>query len=175
MVTARFSTLRAPKGARFAFCKARGVSQWADDDCFAMPDTFNLQRFVQAQAPVYEQVRAELAAGAKRSHWMWFIFPQLASLGRSATARHFGLAGLDEARAYWAHAALGPRLAECTRLVLAVPGKTALQIMGRPDDLKLRSCMTLFERAAPHEPLFAQLLDRYYAGQRDPLTLQDLA
>jgi uncharacterized protein (DUF1810 family) len=133
-----------------------------------MPD---LQRFVDAQAPVFDAVCAELAAGAKRSHWMWFVFPQLRALGRSATARHFGIADLDEARAYWAHPVLGPRLNSCATLLLQVQGRSAHAILGSPDDLKLRSCMTLFERAAPAEPVFARVLERYYEGERDPLTL----
>ena len=130
-----------------------------------------LQRFVDAQAPVYATVLQELAQGAKRSHWMWFIFPQLKALGRSATALHYGLASIDEARAYAGHVLLGPRLRQCTQCVLDLQGRSALQIFGMPDVLKLCSSMTLFERAAPHEPVFAQALDRYYAGQRDAQTL----
>lgn len=131
----------------------------------------SLERFVQAQDPVFDAVCAELAAGAKRSHWMWFVFPQLRSLGRSATAKHFGLEGLADARAYWAHPVLGPRLARCVDLVLAVHGRSAHRIFGSPDDLKLRSCMTLFEVAVPCEPRFGSVIDRYYGGERDPLTL----
>ena len=134
-------------------------------------DAFDPQRFVSAQNTVWTQVRAELAAGAKRSHWMWFVFPQLRGLGRSATARHFGLASLEDARAYWRHALLGPRLKDCTDLVLAVRGRSALQIFGPPDDLKFRSCMTLFEAAAPDEPVFARALETYFAGGRDAATL----
>jgi uncharacterized protein (DUF1810 family) len=139
------------------------------------PDPFDLDRFVQAQAPVIERVQAELAAGRKASHWMWFVFPQLRSLGRSGTARHYGIASLEEARAYWQHPVLGPRLRHCTALVLAVPGRTAHEIFGSPDDLKFRSCCTLFEAAAPEEPVFAQALQRFYGGERDALTLQALA
>src|SRR5512137_2042284 len=102
----------------------------------AMTDPFDLQRFVDAQRSVYPQVRAELAAGSKRSHWMWFVFPQLKELGRSATAQHYGIASLAEAQAYWAHPLLGPRLRECTDLVLAVDGRGAHEIFGPPDDLK---------------------------------------
>jgi uncharacterized protein (DUF1810 family) len=130
----------------------------------------DLERFVTAQSPVFESVRAELAAGSKRSHWMWFIFPQLRSLGRSGTARYYGLADVDEARAYWQHPVLGKRLLQCTRLVLAVRGKSANQIFGSPDDLKLRSCMTLFQLAAPDEPAFGEVIDRYYDGEPDVLT-----
>jgi uncharacterized protein (DUF1810 family) len=136
-----------------------------------MDDPYDLQRFVDAQNPVYGQVCAELAAGAKRSHWIWFIFPQLKGLGRSATALHYGLGGRDEAQAYWRHALLGARLKECSALVLAVQGKSALQIFGSPDDMKFRSSMTLFEQVAPDEPVFAQALRRYYGGQRDERTL----
>ncbi len=134
-----------------------------------------LQRFVDAQAPVYAVVLQELAQGAKRSHWMWFVFPQLKALGRSATALHYGLASLDEARAYAGHAVLGPRLRQCTQCVLDGQGRSALQIFGMPDVLKFGSSMTLFERAVPHEPVFARALDKFYAGERDAHTLALLA
>ena len=130
-----------------------------------------LERFVDAQTAVYDQVRAELAAGLKRSHWMWFIFPQLRGLGRSSMAQLYGIADLAEARAYMGHPVLGPRLVECARLVLAVHGRTVHQIFGSPDDLKLRSCMTLFELAAAGESVFGEVLDRYYGGLRDRATL----
>lgn len=140
-----------------------------------MAATPDLDRFVAAQAPVWEQVLAELRAGAKRTHWMWFVFPQLGSLGRSATARHFGIADLAHAQAYWRHPLLGPRLRRCCELLAALPpAATARQVFGPVDALKLRSCLTLFERAAPEEPLFAQLLQRWHGGERDPLTLQSL-
>jgi uncharacterized protein (DUF1810 family) len=128
---------------------------------------FDLERFVVAQAPVYERVRAELTAGAKASHWMWFIFPQLRGLGRSAMAEHFGLAGCAEARDYLAHPLLGARLRDCTRLVLDVSNKTAHEIFGSPDDLKFHSSMTLFAAVAPEEDLFSRALDRYFGGRRD--------
>lgn len=134
-------------------------------------DPHALQRFVDAQAPVIDQVMAELARGAKASHWMWFVFPQLKGLGRSAMAQHYGIVSLDEAQAYWQHPLLGPRLVQCTALVLAVEGKSALQIFGAPDDLKFCSSMTLFERVAPDEPVFAQALAKYFGGQRDRRTL----
>jgi uncharacterized protein (DUF1810 family) len=137
-----------------------------------MDDPFDLQRFVAAQDSVYDQVKAELAAGAKTSHWMWFVFPQLKALGRSGTAQRFGIASKAEAEAYLRHPVLGARLKECCSLVLAVEGRSALQIFGSPDELKLRSCLTLFEQVAPHEPLFGQLLDRYYVGERDVATLR---
>ena len=132
--------------------------------------TFDLDRFIQAQAPVIEQVRRELEVGSKRTHWMWFIFPQLRGLGRSPTARHFGLAGQDEARAYLADPVLGPRLVECTTLVNQVQHKTANGIFGSPDDMKFRSCMTLF--ATLQLQPFADALRKYYHGKPDPVTLE---
>jgi uncharacterized protein (DUF1810 family) len=138
-------------------------------------DPFELRRFVDAQAPVIEAVLQELADGRKRSHWMWFVFPQLKGLGRTSMAQHFGLASIDEARSYWAHPLLGPRLRTCTQRVLAAEGRSALQIFGMPDVLKFGSSMTLFERAAPNEPVFAQALDKFFAGQRDDKTMALLA
>ncbi|MDM0035555.1 DUF1810 domain-containing protein [Variovorax sp. J22P271] len=137
------------------------------------PAADGLQRFVEAQAPVYDAVCRELRAGRKTSHWMWFVFPQLRVLGRSATAHFFGLEDLAEAQAYAAHPLLGPRLVECSGLVLATSGRSARGIFGTPDDLKLCSCMTLFEMAAP-APVFALVIERLYAGGRDPLTLAAL-
>ena len=131
----------------------------------------DLRRFIVAQDPVYRQVRAELAAGDKSSHWMWFIFPQLKALGRSATAQHFGIASRAEAEAYWRHPVLGARLKECSELVVAVEGRTALEIFHSPDDLKFRSSMTLFAQIAPQEQVFSRALARYFAGQGDPTTL----
>jgi uncharacterized protein (DUF1810 family) len=133
-------------------------------------DPFDLRRFVDAQAPVYEQACAELAAGRKASHWMWFVFPQLRGLGRSATAQRYGITSMAEARAYWAHPLLGPRLKRCTELVLAVDGRSAQAIFGSPDDLKFRSCMTLFAQAAG-EPVFGRALHKYFAGEPDAATL----
>ena len=131
----------------------------------------DLNRFVEAQNPVYAQVCAELAAGAKRSHWMWFVFPQLRGLGHSAMAVHYGLASAAEARSYWQHPLLGARLKECTQLVLAVQRKSALEIFGTPDDMKFRSCMTLFAHSAAGEPVFLGALARYFAGKPDERTL----
>ena len=136
-----------------------------------MDDPHDLQRFVDAQGPVYSQVRQELARGAKASHWMWFVFPQLKGLGRSAMALRYGIASADEALAYWRHPVLGPRLKECTELVLAVQGRTALQIFGSPDDLKFCSSMTLFARVAPDETAFGRAIDKYFGGQRDARTI----
>ena len=136
-----------------------------------MSDPFDLQRFVAAQDSLYPAVLAELRAGCKRTHWMWFVFPQHRSLGRSAMAARYGLASQAEAAAYWQHAVLGARLDKCCRLVLAVEHRTANQIFASPDDLKLRSSMTLFAAALPQQPVFQQVLERYYAGERDAHTL----
>jgi uncharacterized protein (DUF1810 family) len=127
-----------------------------------MDDPFDLQRFVDAQAPVIDRVLAELAAGAKTSHWMWFVFPQLRGLGRSAMSQRYGISSLDEARALLAHPLLGPRLRECTRLVLAVRGRRLEQILPPPDDLKFRSSMALFAQAAPQDPLFEEANSRQF-------------
>jgi uncharacterized protein (DUF1810 family) len=135
-------------------------------------DPYDLQRFVTAQEPVMDRVRAELRRGRKASHWMWFVFPQVAGLGSSPTAQHYALSGLDEARAYLAHPVLGPRLVECAELAAAVEHGSAAQVFGYPDDLKLRSSMTLFARAAPENPVFAAVLDRYFDGEPDPRTLE---
>lgn len=137
-----------------------------------MTQEFDLQRFVDAQQAVYETVLAELRAGHKRTHWMWFIFPQIAGLGRSSTARHFALSGIDEAQAYLAHPLLGQRLEECCRILVAIDGRTASQIFGYPDDLKLHSSLTLFAQAAPGQPLFETCLAQYFKGQRDAATLE---
>jgi uncharacterized protein (DUF1810 family) len=139
------------------------------------PSTPELERFVVAQDAVCEAVRAELSAGRKASHWMWFVFPQLRGLGCSATALRFGLASRDEALAYWRHPVLGSRLKECTELVLATPGRTAHEIFGSPDDLKFRSCMTLFAEVAPDEPVFRRALARFFDAEPDPRTLALLA
>ncbi|KAF1047138.1 MAG: hypothetical protein GAK35_00789 [Herbaspirillum frisingense] len=141
-----------------------------------MNDPYSLQRFVDAQEPVFEQVVAELRAGAKRSHWMWFVFPQLAGLGRSETARHYALRSLAEAQAYLRHPVLGSRLIECTRLVLEVhktqPQRTAQAIFGDPDDMKFHSSMTLFAEAGPQQPEFAAALTLYFGGEPDRATLR---
>jgi uncharacterized protein (DUF1810 family) len=139
-----------------------------------VPDPFNLERFVEAQARVYDQVRRELEAGRKQSHWMWFIFPQIAGLGQSAISIRFAIASLDEAKAYLADAVLGPRLKECAKLTLDVEGRTARDIFGPIDEMKFRSSMTLFARAAPEEDAFQRCLDKYFAGQPDPATLARL-
>jgi uncharacterized protein (DUF1810 family) len=128
--------------------------------------------FVQAQDAVYPEVLRELKAGRKESHWIWFIFPQLAGLGHSQMAQRFGLLSLDEARAYLAHPILGARLKECTGIMLAQPGSDARAIMGTPDDLKFRSSMTLFDLAAPQEPIFRQALAKFFSGKADSLTIE---
>ena len=135
-------------------------------------DPFDLNRFGEAQADDYARALAEVRAGRKRTHWMWYVFPQLDGLGSSPTARHFAVKGLDEARAYLAHPVLGPRLVECAELAAAVEHGSAAQVFGYPDDLKLRSSMTLFARAAPENPVFAAVLDRYFDGEPDPRTLE---
>ncbi|MFJ7812175.1 DUF1810 domain-containing protein [Pseudomonas asiatica] len=131
----------------------------------------DLQRFVEAQYPVYDQVMQELQAGRKRSHWMWYVFPQLDGLGHSAMAERYALAGIDEARAYLAHPLLGPRLEACVTALLQHSDKSAREMLGSPDHLKLRSCLTLFARAAPDNPLFQLALVQFYGGDQDALTL----
>jgi uncharacterized protein (DUF1810 family) len=135
---------------------------------------FDLQRFVKAQDPVYMTVCAELRAGQKTSHWMWFIFPQLRGLGHSAMAEAFGIASRQEAAAYLDHPVLGPRLLECTRLVNLVKGRSIRQILGYPHDLKFRSSMTLFASVAPDVQIFREDLEKYFGGEPDPLTLEKL-
>ena len=137
--------------------------------------SYDLDRFVLAQMHVYEDVLAELRRGQKTGHWMWFIFPQVAGLGSSDMSRRFAIASLDEAVAYLAHPVLGARLLECASAVLATRGRTAKEIFGPIDAVKLRSCATLFHRAAPNEPLFGELLDRYYGGVEDEATDRRLA
>ena len=141
-----------------------------------MSDPFDLQRFVDAQESggTYEQALTELRAGGKRSHWMWFVFPQVAGLGRSATAQHFAVSGLDEARAYLAHPVLGPRLVEAARALTALPGHDAGRVLGGVDALKLRSSMTLFATADPDQPVFAEVLQQYFAGEPDEETTRRL-
>ena len=139
-----------------------------------MDDRFQLQRFVEAQRPVYETVLSELRTGRKRTHWMWFIFPQIAGLGRSPTARAFAVSSRAEAAAYLAHPTLGPRLRECSVLVSSIEGRSVDEIFDYPDDLKFHSSMTLFAQAAPEETIFAACLQKYFGGQHDPGTLARL-
>jgi len=135
----------------------------------------NLDRFVTAQDAVYQQVIVELRSGRKRSHWMWFIFPQIAGLGSSPMAQQYAIRDRSEARAYLEHAVLGPRLVECAETLLALTGLTAADVFGHPDDLKLRSSATLFAEISPPGSVFDRLLVKYYDGIRDPLTLDRLA
>lgn len=130
------------------------------------------EHFLTAQEPVYSTVLSELRAGDKKSHWMWFIFPQLKALGRSSTAVFYGLQDLSDARSYFSHPILGARLKECTELVLRHHDKSALEILHHPDNLKFRSCMTLFQLAAPQEPVFTQALDGFFPGDADAMTIQ---
>jgi len=136
-----------------------------------MPERFDLDRFVRAQAPVMAQVRTELKAGRKSTHWMWFVFPQISGLGHSQWAQLYAIASLDEAKAYLAHQVLGHRLVEYTGLVNAVEGRTAHEIFGSPDDMKFHSSMTLFSLAGPDEPAFSAALSKYFGGKRDSRTL----
>ncbi|MBV8797068.1 MAG: DUF1810 domain-containing protein [Hyphomicrobiales bacterium] len=135
-----------------------------------MADPFDLERFVDAQAPVYDEVRRELKVGRKQSHWMWFIFPQIAGLGQSPMSIRFAIASLNEAKAYLAHPVLGLRLRECARLTLDVEGGSARDIFGPIDEMKFRSSMTLFAHAARDEELFQRCIDKYFAGSPDPAT-----
>ena len=137
-----------------------------------MEDAYDLNRFVQAQAPVYERVLSELRAGRKASHWMWFIFPQIRGLGRSAMAEKYAISSVDEACAFLAHPVLGRRLLECTRIVNELEGSSLEEIFGSPDDLKFRSSMTLFAHAAPNEEAFRAALGKYCNSDDDPLTLE---
>lgn len=139
-----------------------------------MTDPFDLERFVRAQDPVFRAVQGELARGRKQSHWMWFVFPQIAGLGLSAMSQRYAIGSRAEARAYLAHPILARRLIECTRLVLAVEGRTINAILGAPDDAKFRSSMTLFG-AVSDEPVFGEALARYFAAEPDGATLEILA
>jgi len=134
----------------------------------------NLERFVEAQAPVYDRALAELKAGRKQSHWMWFVFPQIAGLGHSPMAQHYAIQNLAEARAYLAHPLLGTRLRECTQAVLDVEGKSAHEIFGSPDDLKLRSSLTLFDLALPDD-IFRAAIKKYFGGEEDRRTMEKLS
>ncbi|CAN5375955.1 DUF1810 domain-containing protein [soil metagenome] len=137
-------------------------------------DPYHLERFVSAQEPLYLSALAELRSGYKVSHWMWFVFPQIAGLGRSAMAQRYAISGAEEARAYLAHPVLGARLWECCGAILAVEGKSAYDILDSPDDMKLKSSMTLFDFVERHS-VFAEVLGKYYQGERDERTLELLA
>lgn len=153
---------------------------WERDGYYPMvrsnsADPHGLQRFVDAQNTLYDNVISELRAGRKGTHWIWFIFPQLRGLGRSPTAQHYGIASREEAVAYLEHEVLGPRLRECTRLVLAIEDRSAGEVFGSPDDLKLRSSMTLFARCTDENADFLGVLDKFYGGEPDPATVERLS
>jgi uncharacterized protein (DUF1810 family) len=135
----------------------------------------SLERYVKAQAPIYAQALAELKRGHKQSHWMWYVFPQFVGLGHSPMSQAYAIQSLQEAHEYLAHPVLGARLRECCQAVMAVEGKTAHEIFRAPDDLKFRSSLTLFAQAAPDEPLFRDLLGKYFGGKADATTLELLA
>ena len=139
-----------------------------------MSHSSSLERFIEAQQPAIDEVMAELRAGRKQRHWMWFVFPQIQGLGHSPMAQRFALSSLVEAKAYLRHPVLGPRLRDCTRLVSAVEGRSIEEIFGYPDYLKFRSCMTLFAHAADDDRVFADALRKYFGGEEDPLTLERL-
>jgi uncharacterized protein (DUF1810 family) len=148
--------------------EGRGAGSMA----ISTPQRIDFQRFVEAQDPVFDAVCAELRAGRKSSHWMWFIFPQLKGLGRSAESERFAIASLAEAESYLQHPILGPRLRTATALVNAIQGRSIHDILGAPDDLKFRSSMTLFSRATRDNGVFQEALRKYYAGEPDPITVQ---
>jgi uncharacterized protein (DUF1810 family) len=138
----------------------------------AAGDRHDLKRFVQAQDDDYDQALAEIRSGRKRSHWMWYIFPQFDGLGFSSTSRRYAIKSIAEAEAYLSHPVLGPRLRDCALAVLRVDGRSALEIFGSPDDMKLKSCATLFARVSPAGSVFDRLLDKYFQGERDDKTLR---
>jgi uncharacterized protein (DUF1810 family) len=142
------------------------------EDVRSTADPYDLGRFVHAQADAFERALAELQRGQKRTHWMWYIFPQLDGLGFSATAKRYAIKSVEEATAYLAHPILGPRLQQCAEAVLRIEGRSATAIFGSPDDWKLRSCATLFASVSPPGSVFDRLLDTYYRGERDTKTLQ---
>lgn len=137
-------------------------------------DPFDLNRFIEVQKTTYDTALAELRAGQKRSHWMWFIFPQIDGLAFSATSKLYAIKSIEEANAYLAHPILGPRLLACAQAILAVEDRSALAILGTPDDQKLKSCATLFASATPSDPVFEQILEKFYNGERDPRTISML-
>lgn len=140
----------------------------------ALSDPYSLERFVLAQSSIFDQVLSELGAGYKESHWMWFIFPQIKGLGRSPISVKYAISSKDEARAYLQHPILGARLKECTRLILLVKGRSALEIFGEPDDMKFRSSMTLFAQVSGDDDIFERALQKYFDGVPDSRTLDSL-
>ncbi len=143
-----------------------------ESDVIGRDDSFALSRFISAQERVYDRVLTELRSGQKRSHWMWFIFPQIDGLGHSPTTKLYSIKSMEEAQQYLNHSILGTRLLECTEAVLATEGRSVSEIFGYPDDLKLKSCMTLFAAVADPGSVFDRVLDKYFHGQRDDRTLQ---
>ncbi len=139
------------------------------------PDPHDLKRFLSAQADDYAIALSEVKSGRKRSHWMWYIFPQFEGLGFSMTARRYAIKSVAEAKAYLEHPVLGPRLVECAEVALAVEGRSAHQIFGSPDDMKLKSCATLFSSVSPAGSVFERLLEKYFGGERDEMTIRLLA
>src|SRR5262245_61313920 len=144
------------------------------NDSHGTDDSYDLSRFVKAQESDYERALAEIKSGRKRTHWMWYIFPQIDGLGFSSTAKFYAIKSLDEARAYLDHPVLGPRLRECAEAAVGVEGRSATEVFGSPDDLKLRSCATLFACVSPPGSVFERLLQKYYGGERDRKTLEIL-
>jgi uncharacterized protein (DUF1810 family) len=144
----------------------------ADSLCLIPEDPFHLSRFLSAQEGIYQNVLVELRNGQKRTHWMWFIFPQISGLGHSETAKHYAIKSLEEARQYLAHPVLGARLLECAKTVFAIEGRTVSEIFGYPDDVKLRSCLTLFGSVAGPQSIFTKVLDKYFNGEKDGETLR---
>lgn len=140
-----------------------------------MSDPYDLQRFIEAQQSTYDRALAELKAGQKQSHWMWFIFPQIAGLGRSDMARRYAIGGPDEAKAYVEHSLLGPRLEECAQALLKHADRSAREVLGSPDDMKLQSSMTLFAAVAPERSVFQTVLNAFFAAKPDQATLSRLA
>ena len=143
-----------------------------DSSSLIPDDPFHLSRFMSAQEGVYQNVLAELRSGQKRTHWMWFIFPQISGLGSSGMAKHYAIKSEEEARQYLAHPVLGARLLECAKTVFAIEGRTVSQIFGYPDDVKLRSCLTLFGYVAGPQSIFDNVLDKYFNGEKDGVTLR---
>lgn len=141
-------------------------------DSHRTDDPYHLGRFVRAQQDGFEQALAEIRSGKKRTHWIWYVFPQFDGLAFSSTSKHYAIKSIEEAKAYLAHPLLGPRLLECAEAVVRVEGRTATEIFGSPDDLKLRSCATLFDCVSPPGSVFDRLLDKYYRGERDRKTLR---
>lgn len=160
---------------RFILCvveKNKETSMTKSSDTIGSDDPFNLSRFISAQSGVYERVLLELRAGQKRTHWMWYIFPQIEGLGQSTTTKYYAIKSLEEARAYVNHPVLGPRLLQCAEAVLAIEGRKVSDIFGYPDDMKLKSSMTLFSYVADPDSVFVSVLDKYFKGERDVRTLQ---